>query len=158
MPVETYRDPLSSRPWQVIAIGSLPDLVKGIAAPSAEFILLVAADTSRLPPEQLVAASQALLAAGARYVCCWGPGCARLHDVFDECAGYLNNKDAVVMTTSHDDEQLEEVIWFATHSAFPDVPFSQASASVVVLVVGNTEWYDEACRYLGNGALLPDEA
>jgi hypothetical protein len=158
MSVKTFRDPVDSRPWKVILIDNLIDLAGGIAGDSDQFILAIAADCSGRPAAEMIVAAEGLLASGARYVCCWGPQCSLLHDVFDECAGALNEGEGVVMTTWHDQETWEDALWFATHSAIPNPAYSEASASVAVVVVGNAAWYEEACSYLGNGAPLPDEA
>ena len=99
-----------------------------------------------------------LLKAGARYVCCWGPGCHGVHDMFDASTGDLNCADAVVMTTSHVEETWREVLWFATNAAFPDDVYEEAFGAVVVLAIGNEGWYQDACDYLAIGAPLSDEA
>ena len=158
MTLKVFHDPATQQPWQVRIVESLKDLAPGIRAPSAQFIVLVAADTGDISAEDMALAAEGLLGTGARYICCWGPDCERFHDVCDECSYELGNIDAVVMTTSHPQESLEEALWFATHSATPDDAYPDALASVAVVVVGNTEWYDEACDYLGNGAPQPDEA
>jgi hypothetical protein len=157
MTVQVFRDPASQQPWQVRMVESVKQLAAGIRAPSSQFIALVAADARGLPAEDLTLAAEGLLGTGARYICCWGPDCERFHDVCDECSYELGTVDAVVMTTSHPQDSLEEALWFATHSAIPDDAYPEAAASVAVVVVGNAAWFNEACTYLGNGAPLPDE-
>ena len=158
MSLKLYSDPVSHQPWQVRHVDELVELTSGVRAPSSQFIAIVAADYRGIPSERLTAAAEGLLGSGARYVCCWGPDCERFHDLVDESSYALGSEDAVVMTTFHADESLEEALWFVTHAAIPDDAYPEASASVAVVVVGNTSWYDEACQYLGNGAPPPDEA
>jgi hypothetical protein len=157
MTLAIFHNPATQQPWQVRIVESVKDLATGIRAPSAEFIVLVAADARGLPAEEMALAAEGLLGTGARYICCWGPDCERFHDVCDECSYELGPLDAVVMTTSHAQESWEEALWFATHSAVPDDAYPEAAASVAVVVVGNTAWYKEACAYLGSGAPEPDE-
>lgn len=157
MTVQLFRNPATQQPWQVRIVERLKDLATGIRAPSAQFIVLVAADTRGLSAEDLTLAAEGLLGTGARYICCWGPDCERFHDMCDECSYELGSLDEVVMTTSHSQDSWEEALWFATHSAIPDEAYPEAAASVAVVVVGNTAWYNEACTYLGNGAPPPDE-
>lgn len=57
----------------------------------------------------------------ANVLCCWGPGCERLHDCFDEAdvCHKLDDADApVVMTTWHDRESLDS--YLHTGAPVPD--------------------------------------
>jgi hypothetical protein len=62
------------------------------------------------------------------------------------------------MTTWHSGEPLEEAVWFATHSAYPEKHYEAAFASVVVAVAGPARWYDALTDYLARGAPMLDEA
>jgi hypothetical protein len=105
----------------------------------------------------------ALIRSGARYVCCWGPDCERLHDCFDEAEGALSGWDASdgshVMTTWHDDEPLEEALWFALNAAIPTPDETAATTQAVLAVsVANHDWSIAMASYLEAGAPMPDEA
>ena len=63
-----------------------------------------------------------LVAAGARYVMAWGLECEAWHDAIDdaflEASDYEDVPDEQrVMTTSHEDEDLADVFWFAKNRA-----------------------------------------
>jgi hypothetical protein len=143
---------------QVKELAQLPAV---LVAPSPRFILLVAADTSGFGGAELVDLAGSILATGATYVCCWGPDCERFHDCFDESETLRTldaEEDRVVMTTWHDSETLEEAIWFATHSAFPDAGYELGTESVIIATVGNDSWAAEAASYLDRGTPMTDEA
>ncbi|MCB9870138.1 MAG: hypothetical protein H6837_09795 [Planctomycetes bacterium] len=83
--------------------------------------------------------AEQVLASGCVYLCAWGPGCERVHDIFDEI---LVGKDpdpaddSVVMTTWHADESLEDALWFFLRSTSPDERYEDSCRSSVVIVLG----------------------
>lgn len=66
--------------------------------------------------------SRWLVRSGCLYMMSWGVNCVEFHDSVD-CANIEEFDkeeipvDKFVLTTWHDDEPLEEVLWFAQHSA-----------------------------------------
>ena len=67
-------------------------------------------------------ASRWLVAAGCRYVLAWGRDCAAWNEAVDEAAQEAADYDEVaperqVLTASFEDEDIEEVFWFARHRA-----------------------------------------
>jgi hypothetical protein len=63
-----------------------------------------------------------LVASGCRFMLAWGKECESWHDAIDDAADEAFDYDDVppeqtVMSTWHDDEDLEEVFWFARHRA-----------------------------------------
>ena len=139
----------------------LAALPASLVAPSARFVVFIAADTTREPGPELVDLAAAILERGATYVCCWGPDCSRFHDCFGEADVYRHldhDEDRVIMTTWHDDDPLEEAAWFALHSAFPDEGYAEGTGSVLLVTVGNREWHEQLGKYLDAGAQLPDDA
>jgi hypothetical protein len=69
-----------------------------------------------------------LVAAGCRYALAWGRDCEAWKDAIDdaalEAADYEDlPAERTVIATSHEDEELDEVFWFARHRAtHPAVP------------------------------------
>ncbi|MGV7207706.1 hypothetical protein ACLB1G_07610 [Oxalobacteraceae bacterium A2-2] len=66
--------------------------------------------------------SRWLVAAGARYVQVWGAGCASweesVEDAFLEATDYEDvPAELAVLTSAHEDEDIEEVFWYARHRA-----------------------------------------
>jgi hypothetical protein len=63
-----------------------------------------------------------LAASGARFVLTWGRDAAGWSEAVDEAASELHDYEDVadelaVMTTAHEDEDMEEVFWYARHRA-----------------------------------------
>jgi hypothetical protein len=142
---------------------SLSALSDDPSPPDKPFVLVIASDTSSISGPDLVARAAALIRSGARYVCCWGPDCARLHDCFDEAAGELSGWDASgdwhVMTTWHDNERLEDVLWFALNAAIPTPDEAAATTRTVLAVsIANDNWAATMDDYLAAGAPMPNEA
>ncbi len=54
--------------------------------------------------------AEVLLGSGGVYFCTWGNGCERVHDIIEVDPDPAD--DSVVMTTWHDDETLDEALWF----------------------------------------------
>jgi hypothetical protein len=66
--------------------------------------------------------SRWLVSSGCRYMLAWGTECSSWDESVDEANLEAFNyedipEDRLVMTTSHDDEELSEVFWFAKHRA-----------------------------------------
>ena len=87
------------------------------------FVALLAMDADTEENETLELLASHLIAAGCHYVCTWGPGCERMHDVVDEVWHRVNSDLAAlpadawderdVMTTWHERESLDEALWYA---------------------------------------------
>lgn len=134
---------------------SLDALAEELRVASDHFVLGLAADSTRADGPELVAAAMRLIQRGASYVCCWGPGCQRLHDCFDEAelhpdADTLDGR--LIMTTWHDAEPLEEMVWFALNSTVPTSFFIAATSTVVLASIANSEWSMRMKAYVADGA------
>lgn len=66
--------------------------------------------------------ARALAASGCRYLLAWGVDCAAWHDAIDDAADEALDyaeptPEQALISTWHEDEELEEVFWFARHRA-----------------------------------------
>jgi len=135
------------------SIGQLADHIKPT---SQHFGMLLVMDAKRIDSDEIFGLADKTLTAGLVYLCAWGPGCERVHDLFDE--QYLTRElgprpwgedastrkwDDVLMTTSHADESLEDALWFFVHSAIPTASYRRTCTDWVMAVVGNREWEQE---------------
>jgi len=140
----------------ICACNSISEVANKITPTSRCFGLLLAMDARQIDSRKISDLADKILGAGLVYLCAWGPDCERVHDLFDE--RYLTRElgpgpwidqketskwDDVVMTTWHDDESLEEALWFFVHSAVPTASYRQACTDWVVAVLGNAEWEQE---------------
>ena len=109
------------------------------------FTLLLAIDAGRYRDEQLHALAERFRAAGLAYLCAWGPGCSRVHTLFD--FAFVDEQSRrvdrpLLMTTDHEHEPLAEALWFAIDLAFhADVRDPRESA--VVIGTDSDEWRAE---------------
>lgn len=73
-----------------------------------------------------------LVASGCRYALAWGRDCEAWRDAIDDAALEAFDYDEVppdqaVLTTAHEDEDIDDVFWFARHrAAHPELPLNAA--------------------------------
>lgn len=89
------------------------------------YVLLVAFDVGDIDPTDADRfADEFLAVGGCVYVCPWGEECGWLHDVFDQAfiraVPEERRDEEFVMTSWHDDEPLDETLWFAVFAAYND--------------------------------------
>jgi hypothetical protein len=138
------------------AIAELGEWPARVAKPEPYFVLFLALDASELASEVVRAFADKIAAQGVGYVCAWGPDCSRVHDIFD-FALYVDNEelrreadenDATVMTSWHEDEDIDEALDFAVFSAHPDDYYSHGSDALLAVVVGSPNWAGHVRRRL----------
>ena len=61
------------------------------------------------------------------------------------------------MSTWHDDDTLEEGLWFALHSAYPAAPYEPTTTATIAATIGNEAWASAVEVYFSNLSKL-DEA
>lgn len=138
-------------------LNSPKDLPDSLQMRSKYFACLLACDAASETNESIGNLASRLLDQGLSCILAWGPGCERVHDIFDEqevCGRQgLIPDNATVMSTWHNDESLEEVLSFALATAIPDDFFMEETGSLLCLVIGRKEWYKELKCYLGKHPL-----
>jgi hypothetical protein len=112
-----------SRPLLSTFASGPDDFSSSIAIQGKHWVLFLAMDARPMSTNEISDIANWALDQGAVYVCVWGPDCERVHDIIDEVL-VDRNPDAtdedVIMTTWHDDEALNEALWFA-ESEFPEL-------------------------------------
>ena len=120
------------------SLTSLDEWPGTITEPAGPFVVFTALDATRFTDDQLVEFTGKLIAQGCVYSCSWGPDCSRVHDCFDtadlERVNWLAD-DSIVMSTWHEDESLDEALWFAVFAAYNDDAETDA-----VLAISQAEW------------------
>jgi len=109
-----------------------------VSFPSKYFVLLLAADYSTLTEKEISDIAQLLITKGLKYILCWGNDCEKAHDAFDLGNILWEEENATenhVMSTWHNDESFEEVLWFCLYNASPDDEFWEKTSIVVVSVL-----------------------
>jgi hypothetical protein len=102
--------------------------------------LLLVMDAREVANDQLAALAGRLVERGLAMVCCAGPDCERVHDIFDasevmlEIDGHLvRPADAVVMTSWHENEPFADSL-FGFALLAPDTTYPMPTVRTVVLV------------------------
>jgi len=115
------------------------------------FTVLLLIDADRYSDDVITGLAERLLERGLAYLCAWGPGCARVHLLFD--IGYIGDgsKDwgRFLMTTDHADEALAEALWFAIDLAISE-DVTDVAESAVVIGVDNADWRTEILTRVGD--------
>lgn len=108
------------------------------------FALFLACDASGLDADVIGAFAAHCIDQGMFWVSAWGPECERVHDIFDEVDIQRSGSEAIVMTTWHTSESLEDALllfWYAFAAEG-----KQGGPGRVVLTVGSPNWPDEVRR------------
>lgn len=112
--------------------------------PSKYFTLLLCADFQNSPVKEIAELAARLMNSGNVYFCAWGPACEKAHDIYDEEIVHRDLEGRLayhVDTTWHDDEPIEEALWFVLFTAMvADEHWEKCST--VVVSVGNEGWRD----------------
>lgn len=130
-------------------VNSLEEL-RAFSALTRFFTILVCADFGRVETEVISRAAEALMRKGNVYFCAWGPDCQRAHDIYDKVVvekELEEKKGWFVMTTWHDDERLEETLWFFLFNATVD-DRSREECSTIIVTVDSSRWKAEIERDL----------
>lgn len=105
--------------------------------PSKNFVILTAANFSGTDSSEITSIAIGLITKGLKYVLCWGKECEKAHDAFDLGNILWEEKEKTqnhVMSTWHNDESFEDVLWFCLHHASPDDKYWESTSIVVVSV------------------------
>lgn len=133
----------SQRQLWMATVDEFADISALSFSPLGHFVCLIAADASSASVEGIYDASACLLDAGVSYICCWGPDCELVHDIFEEAEVGPNpapETESVVMSTWHTNESLDSALWFAVYSTIPDEPYQNSTSDMIAIVVGNGDW------------------
>jgi len=116
--------------------------------PGEGFSLMILADATGVDNDAVGALADWCLENGLFSVSVWGPGCERVHDVFDEedvikGPSAATRGKAVVMSTWHESESLLEALEYFWTSTFEDESVDWGPAWII-LVVGRNDWAEQA--------------
>jgi len=128
-----------------------------VERPGDGFALFLACDATTLPGDLIAAFAGYCVCRGLFWVSTWGPGCERVHDLFDRADLARNEPtDGIVMSTWHADETLTEAL-FLFWSAFPSERRAGGRARIA-LTVGPPQWADLVRRSAAEHLTAPDDA
>ena len=136
------RDFLNGRELLLTTIADLAAWPRKLPEVDGDVVAFVAMDARGMPEGELEAFAEKLIRQRAAYFCAWGPDCHRVHDAFDRVRDREESipTDESVMTTWHDDEALDDAMWFALYTACPHDRYIETCTSTLFIVVANEEW------------------
>ena len=117
---------------------------KRLDLPSRHFVMFLAFDGRDTQDREIVNFTDIALDMGLAYLCIWGPGCERIHDLVDRVLVTREIKSggnfSEIMTTWHDKETLSSALWFALNVAYPDELFADTCKTFLAVSVANKHW------------------
>jgi hypothetical protein len=144
----------------VVEADNVPHLQLVVPAELKPFVMFSAFDARDATDDDLARFALRVLEQGCAYVCAWGEKAGRVELAFDrvavdaQLAGRPYVPD-VLMTTSHEDESLDDALWFAVVTAFPPALDAHAvvaicdqglSADVEMRLSDSERWNEELLR------------
>ena len=140
--MELRRVGQSEAPDRELYIAEVADLAQwpeAFSEPGGEFVAFTAFDTANVSSDDLGGFAAKLVRQGCVYLCAWGPGCERLHDAVNLADINVNGPEGVVMTTWHEDDPLDEALYFALFTAFTETEPSAVLALTAPAWSGDVE-------------------
>jgi hypothetical protein len=141
----------SGRPWFLLDGDDPAAWNVAASAGFEQFTAFLALNADRYADQEIIALGERLRAAGLVYLCAWGPGCGRVHYLFDLV--YIDEEPSgserpFLMTTDHEDEPLAEGLWFALDALGRDV--KDPRDSPVVIGTDRDDWRREIRSWLSD--------
>lgn len=126
-------------------IGEIPSIID---LGTRYFVCVLAMEADGIPDDEISTLAYRLVMSGCAYLCAWGDGCERAHGLADIQLVSMEAERPTAMeviTTSHKDEPLTEVLWYALNVAWPAKEFEDDCSSTLIITVGQPDWA-ETCR------------
>ncbi|MHC4405872.1 MAG: DUF7684 family protein [Planctomycetota bacterium] len=123
----------------VLECDAFAEIIPNLQLDSRHFVSLLVADFSAVSQDELVALSESMIQSGSRYFCAWGNRCQSAHGAFDvACSAFEPDGAAVIMTTDHRDDPIEEAIWYLLNCAQPVDPYDRDCHATIAICVNAT--------------------
>lgn len=134
------KDEISGRDLYLLHLATTDDLPDAVHLSAQYFVCLLSWDSEDVPVAAISRVAEVLMNSGCIYFCCWGRGCGRVHDIIDEDivgSGTDLDDKGPIMTTWHEDEPLDDALWFFLNSAIPDDIYSDRCEAALVVSIGS---------------------
>ena len=128
-----------------------PEALMALPEAIGRFVCLLVWDAAAEGVDVVSRIAEQLIASGCVYLCAWGTGCERVHDIFDEVIVGDGTQDVcadapLVLTTWHYRESLDSATWFFLRSAFPEERVRAECRSSIAIVIGSDDERAAAVR------------
>lgn len=107
----------------------------------APFACLLYSNQDDATSDEMMSVANWLISSGCRYVVCAGSKCSEWHDIVDT-VDIIRDPDTqnLVMTTWHENETVEDVVWFWLNlTDFEDIAFE----NYLALLIGDSKTIEE---------------
>ncbi len=135
-------------------VSNLSAISKDSTEISKYFILFIACDFSKYSIDELSDFAEKMLDSGVACVCTFGTDCGKMHDIFDDIIVYrevIEKKEFPhILTTWHENDTLDEALWFGLFSAFVDDDYIKECKSTLIVAVEDEEWNKHLLSKLSN--------
>lgn len=121
-----------------------------LKVPVRHFVCLLVWDSEQESADEISRVAEVLLSSGCVYFCTWGAGCERAHDIIDEvCIGPDPDPadGSVIMTTWHNDETLDDALWFFLQCTWADKHYEDSCRSALAVLIGSDGERASRIRY-----------
>jgi hypothetical protein len=105
------------------------------------FVCLIAWDARKATDDEILRLAGQLCGEGCVYICCWGPDCERVHDLFDQVTIARGPQSPFVMSTWHAKEPLSKALCFAMFSAH-----HSDEQACLGIAIGSNDWGSQIRR------------
>lgn len=150
--LKTADGPLDRKLFALQVLAS-DEVLAATQSVAPHFAVFLAWDATSVATEEISRLATQLHNRGLAYLCAFGPDCERVHDIFDEVGIELDGarpSDSVIMTTWHDDESLEDALWFFVNCSSPDAAYEDTCRIGIAVTIGNSQWATQVADYLSN--------
>jgi hypothetical protein len=134
-----------------LSLPNLDDWPDNLCLASERFGLFLAVDATELTDESVLQTARIAVRQGMVCLSSWGPGCERVHDLFDvavvEKRPPTRRPDAVTLTAWHDDT-LEDALWFFTYALWPSGDYETTRRSWLAVSVWGDNFEKLVRRWL----------
>jgi hypothetical protein len=131
-------DATRDRDLYVLEVDSPSEVPATLPLSSSHFVCLVAANAHALSDGEVHRLASQLLRSGAVTLCTWGPGCGRVHDLFEDAVLFHepSQLDETHVTTTPHEEHLEDALCFFLERTWPADAYVDSCRSSLALVLG----------------------
>ena len=140
--VRSYND----KQVYLLSAPSLDCIPSHLGPPGPHFCLLLALDARGASEDALSTLARSVLSQGVVYVCAWGPECKKVELQFDYACVDLHLQttvESVILTTSHPEESLKDVVEFFLETADPAADYKFNTRTWLPVAVGSAPWAKE---------------
>lgn len=149
LPERLSRDQSTQRDLYFLDITTPDELPDPLRLSAKHFVCFVAWFSNGIEAQTVHRLAEALLRAGCAYFCAWGIGCERVHDLFDEVsfAMYPEPEESIVMSTWHDEQSLDDALWYFLNNTWPDDPYFETCRAALAISIGGEREWEERIKY-----------